>query len=179
MWPAVTWRSGMRLLRTSISFFMLPITVASKKKLLCFWMNNLNSISSFMVQIVGQWQVNPPPGTITMQMQHLQAQGQQQQVGLERPGRRRQPSSFAGSKKGERLEQLSSVEVGQDLFSGELDMKAGLLQLVGQPVSQGHMGWHPQAPNFTGLPQAQQPPPVLQHFKQQLSSLQIPNLQQQ
>ncbi|CAM6026139.1 unnamed protein product [Sphagnum balticum] len=130
-------------------------------------------------QIIGQWQANPPPGTITMQMQHLQAQGQQQQVGLERPGRRRQPSSFAGSKKGERLEQLSSVEVGQDLFSGELDMKAGLLQLVGQPVSQGHMGWHHQAPNFTGLPQAQQPPPVLQHFKQQLSSLQIPNLQQQ
>lgn len=56
-------------------------------------------------------------------------------------------------------------------------LSTGFSQVLNQPLSQGHVSWSPQAPLHAGLSQIQQPPPMLQHFKQQLSSLQIPSLQ--
>jgi hypothetical protein len=92
--------------------------------------------------------------------QHLQAQQLQ-------PGypKRRQSSSPGG---------FNRVASGGELA---LESSTGLSQILNQPLSQGHVSWSPQAPIYAGLPQIQQPPPMLQHFKQQLSSLQIPSLQ--
>lgn len=109
-----------------------------------------------------------------MPYQHVQAQ--QLQPGYERLAKRRQSSSPGGSNRGDRFERVASdTKPGGEIALDSSTSAAGLSQILSQPLSQGHISWSSQAPNFAGLPQVQQPP-MLQHFKQQLSSLQIPSI---
>lgn len=108
-----------------------------------------------------------------MPYQHVQAQ--QLQPGYERLAKRRQSSSPGGFNRADRFERVASdAKPG-----GQIAMESsttGLSQMLSQPLSQGHTSWSSQTPNFSGLPQVHQPP-ILQHFKQQPSSIQIPSLQ--
>ncbi|KAG0553922.1 hypothetical protein KC19_12G050000 [Ceratodon purpureus] len=112
---------------------------------------------------------------VTMPYQHVQAQ--QLQPGYEKLAKRLQSSSPGGSNNGDRFERVASdAKPGREVAMDSSPVTDGLSQILNQPLSQGHMSWSPQVMNFADLPQVHQPP-VLQHFKQQLSSLQIPSLQ--
>lgn len=112
-----------------------------------------------------------------MVMPYQHSQAQQTQLGYERFAKRHQSSSRGGSNRGDRFERVTSdAKPGGELAIESFAVADGLSQILNQPLSQGHMSWSSQAPDFAVLPQVHHPP-MLQHFKQQLSSLQIPSLQ--
>ena len=125
------------------------------------------------VQALTQRQLSPHSVPLQMSQQQMLAQ---LQPGQEKLSRRRQSPTIGGSKKGDRS--ATDTKAGGETGLEVPSVATGLPQLLNQPLSQMQMSWHPQAPNFVGIPQVHQPP-VLQHFKQQLSSLSIPSLQHQ
>ena len=129
------------------------------------------------MQALVQQQISPHPGSMPMVMPYQHIQAQELQPGYERHAKRRQSSSPGGSNRGDRFDCVAcDAKPGGEIAIQSSTVTDGLSQILNQPLSQGHISWTAQAPNFAGLPQVHQPL-ILQHFKQQLSSLQIPSLQ--
>lgn len=122
------------------------------------------------VQALVQQQISTHPVPMPMAVPYPHIQAQQLQPGCERLAKRRQSSSPGGFNRGDRFERVGEMATESSIVTD------GLSQILNQPLSQGHLSWSSQTPNFASLPQVHQPP-ILQHFKQQLSSLQIPSLQ--
>lgn len=107
------------------------------------------------MQALAQWQASPQLVSLPLQISsYQQSQFQHLQPGFEKLARRRQLASDA-------------MVVG-DLGSDAASLTAGLSQMPNQMLSQGHMSWNAQAPNFAGFLQTHQPTVLQQRYKQHL-----------
>ncbi|XP_073385407.1 uncharacterized protein [Physcomitrium patens] len=129
-------------------------------------------------QALVQQQISPHAVSMPLMMPYQHnIQVQQLQPGYERSAKRRQNSSPGESNKGDRFEAVASdTNPGGQIGVESRTSTIGLPQMLSQPLSQGRMSWSSQAPSFVGLSQVHQAP-MLQHFKQQPSSLPIPSVQ--
>lgn len=130
------------------------------------------------MQALVQQQISPHAVSMPLMMPYQHnIQVQQLQPGYERSAKRRQNSSPGESNKGDRFEAVASdTNPGGQIGVESRTSTIGLPQMLSQPLSQGRMSWSSQAPSFVGLSQVHQAP-MLQHFKQQPSSLPIPSVQ--